>query len=235
MRLDKALTLTGLTRKQAKRAIAQGRACVRGVISRDAGENIELCDVTLDGAPIGARAEIYVMLNKPAGVVTAREDARWGTVMDSLSENIKKRAPGPVGRLDRDVTGLVILTTDGELAHRLISPKRGIAKIYRAQIEGALSAEDIDMLERGVEFKEYVSRPAFAEMVADNMVEITVTEGKYHEVKALLARAGHPVIALKRIGIAGLRLDENLSEGQYRALTDAEIDTLKRAVGMEDI
>lgn len=233
MRLDKALSLTGLSRRESKRAIADGRCAVRGKIERDPGFPAELSEITFDGSPLAASEEIYIMLNKPAGVVTAREDSRWGTVMDGLPESVRRRAPGPVGRLDRDVTGLVVLTTDGELAHRLISPKREVEKVYVAQTEGDLSDADIDMLKNGVKFKEYTSKPAKARMIAPETVEITVTEGKFHEVKALLACAGHPVKTLKRVSLGGVVLDENLSEGAFRDLTETEIGKLRRAAGME--
>lgn len=235
MRLDKALTLTGITRSQARKAVSQGRAVVNGVVTRDISADVELENVLFDGKPIVFEAgEITLMLNKPAGVLTATEDRRAPTVMDFLPNDMKNRDFGPVGRLDKDVTGLVLLTTDGQLAHRLISPKRGVEKVYVAKVEGEMDEAALNAIRRGgLQFVDFISKPAGAEWLGDNKVKLTLTEGKFHEVKRICAKVGHPVVELTRISIAGVPLDPALKEGQMRRLTDEETDRLYNIAGLE--
>ena len=234
MRLDKALTLTGLTRSQARRAAADGRARVNGAVVTDAGADVDPACVTLDGSPIAHTGEMTLMLNKPAGVLTATSDRSAPTVLDFVPDELKNRGFGPVGRLDKDVTGLVLLTTDGQLAHRLISPKRCVEKVYEAQVEGEMDERALDIIRAGgIEFQDFVSKPAGAEYLGGGRVRLTLTEGKYHEVKRLCARVGHPVIALKRLSIAGVSLDPALREGQIRPVTNGEEARLYAAAGME--
>ena len=235
MRLDKALTLMGLTRTEAKRAIAAGRARVNGQAARDPGQHVAPGEVTLDGRALAAPTEIYYMLNKPAGVLTATEDRRGATTaLDLLPEDIRRRAPGPVGRLDKDVTGLVLMTTDGQLAHRLISPRWTVAKVYLAETEGALTEADAERLRAGVALKDFTARPAGVRLLDGARVELTLTEGKFHEVKRLLAAVGHPVVRLKRLAIGGVALDEALAEGESRPLSEEEIARLRALVDMQD-
>lgn len=235
MRLDKALTLTGITRSQARKAVSQGRAVVNGVVTRDISADVELENVLFDGKPIVFEAgEITLMLNKPAGVLTATEDRRAPTVMDFLPSDMKNRDFGPVGRLDKDVTGLVLLTTDGQLAHRLISPKRGVEKVYVAKVDGEMNEAALNAIRRGgLQFVDFTSKPAGAEWLGDNRVKLTLTEGKFHEVKRICAKVGHPVVELTRISIAGVPLDPALKEGQMRRLTDEETDRLYNIAGLE--
>ena len=143
MRLDKAVSLAGMTRTEAKKAIAAGRVRVNSQVARDPGQQVNLSEITIDGAASAAMEEIYIMMNKPAGVITATEDKRLPTVMDLLPETLRRRKIGPIGRLDRDVTGLVLLTTNGQMTHRLISPRWKAEKQYRALCEGCLDAQDI--------------------------------------------------------------------------------------------
>lgn len=234
MRLDKALTLTGITRSQARKAISQGRALVNGAVMRDISADVDPAYVVFDGKPLADTGDITLMLYKPAGMLTATADRNAPTVLDLVPSDIKNRGFGPVGRLDKDVTGLVLLTTDGQLAHRLISPKRGVEKVYIAQVEGEMDEADLDIIRAGgVEFSDFISKPAGAEKLADGSVKLTLTEGKYHEVKRLCAKVGHPVIALKRISIAGVELDPSLSEGQLRRVTPEEEARLYSVAGME--
>ena len=235
MRLDKALTLLGMTRTEARRAIAGGRVKARGETARDPGLHVEPGEVSLDGRGLDAPLEIYYMLNKPAGVLTATEDRRGAaTALDLLPEAVRRRAPGPVGRLDKDVTGLVLMTTDGQLAHRLISPRWTVEKVYLAEIKGELSAADEARLREGVELRDFTARPAGVRRVGPSQVELTLTEGKFHEVKRLLAAVGHPVVRLKRLSIGGVSLDAALAEGESRPLTEAEIARLRALVNMEE-
>ena len=235
MRLDKALTLAGITRSQARKAVSQGRAQVNGVVVRDISADVEPERVTLDGKPVAAETgEITLMLHKPAGVLTATEDRRAPTVMDFVPEDVKNRGLGPVGRLDKDVTGLVLLTSDGQLAHRLISPKRGVEKVYIARVEGEMDEEALETIRKGgIEFQDFTSKPAGAEWLGDNRVRLTLTEGKFHEVKRICAKVGHPVIELKRISIAGVELDPELAEGRARRLTEDELTRLYEIAGLE--
>jgi 16S rRNA pseudouridine516 synthase len=234
MRLDKALTGFGLTRSQARKAVLDGRARVRGECVRDAGANVDRADVTLDGRAAEAAGETHLMLHKPAGYLTATRDGRAQTVMELLPDAYARAKLGPVGRLDRDVTGLLLLTTDGQLAHRLIMPKRNVEKIYEAQVEGSFTEAAADMVRAGIEFKDFTAKPARVEILAPGTVRLTLTEGKYHEVKRICQRVGHPVIRLKRLSIGGVWLDPALPEGACRPLTGEEAALLYKVAGMEE-
>ena len=237
MRLDKALSLAGHTRSEARRLIAQGRVQVSGAVVRDAGRNVSSGDVMLDGAPIDAQEEIYLMLHKPAGVVTATEDKYLPTVVSLLPEIYQRRKIGPVGRLDRDVTGLVLLTTDGQLAHRLISPRWKAEKQYRARCEGALDAGDVEAFAAGLELSDFTAAPAkltILEAGETSLADVILTEGKFHQVKRMFAAVGHPLISLQRLRIGCVTLDEALAPGQFRRLTDAEISGLKQSAQLSD-
>lgn len=230
MRLDKALSLAGYTRSEARKIIARGRVQVDGRTARDAGMNVELGQVLLDGAPLPAQEEIYLMLNKPAGVVTATEDARLPTVVSLLPQALQRRKIGPVGRLDRDVTGLVLLTTDGQLAHRLISPRWKAEKCYRARCEGPLSEADVRAFAAGVALSDFTAQPAQMQILESgetSRADVILTEGKFHQVKRMFAAIGHPLIELHRRRIGCVTLDETLEPGQYRLLTDAELACLR--------
>lgn len=235
VRLDKAVTLTGLTRSQARKAIAQGRALVNGVVTRDISADVEPENVLFDGKPIAADfGEVTLMLHKPAGVLTATEDRRAPTVMDYVPAEFKNRGLGPVGRLDKDVTGLVLLTSDGQLAHRLISPKRGVEKVYIADVEGDMDEPALATIRKGgIQFLDFISKPAGAEKLPDGRVKLTLTEGKFHEVKRICAKVGHPVEKLMRISIGGVALDTSLKEGESRRLTDEETARLYAIAGLE--
>lgn len=234
MRLDKALTLTGITRSQARRAAADGRARVNGAVVRDIGADVDPACVTLDDRPIADAGDITLMLNKPAGVLTATTDRSAPTVLDYVPADIKNRGFGPVGRLDKDVTGLILLTTDGQLAHRLISPKRGVEKVYEAQVEGEMDENALNAIRAGgLVFQDFVSKPAGAEYLGSGRVRLTLTEGKFHEVKRICAKVGHPVISLTRLSIAGVELDPALKHGEVRRVTAAEAARLYAAAGLE--
>ena len=235
MRLDKALSMAGYSRSEAKAMIAKGRVRVDGAVARDAGMNVQPGQVSLDGVNIDAPQEIYLMIHKPAGVVTATEDKHLPTVVSLLPENLQRRKIGPVGRLDRDVTGLVILTTDGQLAHRLISPKWKAEKLYRAQCEGALREADVQAFASGLQLADFTAQPAGMRILSSgetSIADVTLTEGKFHQVKRMFAAIGHPLVKLERLRIGCVQLDEGLQPGQYRSLTDEEITGLKRMSGL---
>ena len=235
MRLDRALTLAGCTRSEARAMIAKGRVRVGEAVARSAGMDVRPEDVFLDGAPLDAEPEVYLMLNKPAGVVTATEDKRLPTVVSLLPERYQRRRIGPVGRLDRDVTGLVLLTTDGQLAHRLISPRWKAEKRYRAVCEGTLTEADVRAFADGVALSDFTARPAGMVILAageTSTADVTLTEGKFHQVKRMFAAIGHPLISLQRLQIGCVALDESLAPGEFRKLTDAEIEGLRRMTGL---
>lgn len=231
MRLDKALSLAGYSRTEAKGLIAKGRVQVSGAIARNPGLNVQPGEVMLDGAPIDAEVEVYLMIHKPAGVVTATEDKKLPTVVSLLPEQYQKRKIGPVGRLDRDVTGLVLLTTDGQLAHRLISPKWKAEKVYRAECEGPLDESHIQAFAAGIELSDFTAQPAGMEILSSgetSVADVTLTEGKFHQVKRMFSAIGHPLVNLKRLRIGCVELDEGLAPGEFRKLTQEEITGLKR-------
>lgn len=233
MRLDRLLSIAGMTRKEAKGAIHAGRVQIRGETVRDSGVHAEIGDVLLDRHPLDAPSEIYWMLNKPAGVVTAARDAHAQAVLSLLPETIQRRNPSPVGRLDKDVTGLLLFTTDGELLHRLISPKWEVAKVYLAAIEGTPDAEDAKTLAEGVKLHEFTAKPAKLEVVSNGLARLTVTEGKFHQVKRMFAAIGHPVLQLTRLSMGGIALDPALPEGGSRPLDQHEIETLYAIAHLE--
>ena len=228
IRLDKLLSENGISRRDAAKWIRAGRLKRDGLPLTSPGEvvDVEAGTYTLDGAPLRTAKHLHLMVNKPAGCLTATEDGRGSTVMDLLPESLRRRGLGPVGRLDKDVTGLVLMTTDGQLAHRLISPKWEQEKHYLATVEGELTGETVERFARGVPLKDFTARPAkltILERGADqSRCEVVVCEGKYHQVKRMLAACGHPVIALKRQSIADIPLDPALAEGEWRELTDGE-------------
>lgn len=236
MRLDRAVSLAGLTRSEAKKAIAAGRVRVNGVIAADPAMKVEPGRVSVDGAaPVDAGPQ-YIMLNKPAGVVTATEDRRLNTVLDLLPEALRRRGLGPVGRLDRDVTGLVLLTDDGQLAHRLISPRWKAGKLYRAECEGRLTEDDVRAFAAGMALSDFTARPARLTVLRSgddrSVADVELTEGKFHQVKRMFAADGHPLIVLRRLRIGPLTLDAGLGPGEWRRLTEEEIDALKTSVGL---
>lgn len=234
MRLDRAIAQNGLTRQTAKKAIAGGRVRVNGKVVLDPGYHLRPEDeALLDGENARAPEHVHLMLHKPAGFLTATEDARGGrTVLDLLPEKIRMRKIGPVGRLDKDVTGLLILTTDGQLAHRLISPKWDVEKTYYAEIEGEIDDACVRRFAEGVPLKEFTCKPARLESAGAGACRVYVSEGKYHQVKRMLAAVGHPVLRLKREKIGPVALDPALGEGEFRPLTPGEEAALYEIAGM---
>lgn len=235
-RLDRILAMSGVPRSEAKKMISAGRVTVDGVPVKDAAYKAEIAQVSLDGAALDAQEELYLMIHKPAGVVTATEDKRLPTVVSLLPEKYARRKIGPVGRLDRDVTGLVLLTTDGELAHRLISPRWKAEKRYRAVCEGSLTEEHVRAFAEGIILSDFTAQPARLEILSvekgQSIAEVVLTEGKFHQVKRMFVAIGHPLTSLSRLEIGGVRLDPNLAEGDFRPLTDDEILHLKRITGL---
>ena len=229
MRLDKYLCLLEVgTRSQVKNYIRQGLVTINGRPAKRPEQKIDEEHETLAfrGKELHYKKFYYYMLNKPPGVVSATKDNTAGTVVELLEDD-RREDIFPVGRLDKDTVGLLLLTNDGELAHRLLSPKQHVDKMYLVTVEHSLSAEDIRRLEEGVDIgEERPTMPAKAEISKDGQLLLTIREGKYHQVKRMLRAVGNEVIALKRISFGGITLDENLKSGQYRELTKQEVGIL---------
>lgn len=236
MRLDKRICEAGYTRSQARALIAAGRVCVNGAAVRDAGAHVEPdAPVSVDGRAVGAPRTLHLMMHKPDGVLTAARDAHSATVMDLLPSALRARALSPVGRLDKDVTGLLLLTEDGQLAHRLISPRWNVEKIYRARVDGPLDERHVQRMAAGIALSDFTAKPArlrILESGEQSLAELSVTEGKYHQVKRMFGALERPVLQLKRVQMGGVALDEALAPGQTRELTPEEIERLYRLVAL---
>ena len=229
LRIDKILSHMGLaTRSECKKIIRDGGVFVNGSMvtssSQKADPKTDL--ISLYGKRIEWKEYIYLMMNKPDGVVSATEDNRFRTVVDLLAPEYAHFEPYPVGRLDRDTVGLVVLTNDGDLAHRVISPKNHIPKTYIARLDGEVPKNLPEEFKKGVTLDDgYVCMPAKLEICGEN-AKITIYEGKFHQVKRMFAAYGLTVTYLKRLSIGNVILDENLSEGEYRELSEKEIKAL---------
>lgn len=230
MRLDRYLCELNIgSRSQVKEFVRKGLVSVNGQVIRSADQKIEeqKDQVAFQGNILTYQKYVYYMLNKPLGVVSATQDNTAGTVVELLASEGRKDL-FPMGRLDKDTEGLLILTNDGELAHRLLSPKSHVDKTYQVTVSHALSEEDFRRLEQGVDIgEEGLTLPAKVEGVSENVFYLTIQEGKYHQVKRMLQAVGNQVTALKRIRFGGIDLDERLTPGAYRPLTLQEEERLK--------
>ena len=225
-RLDKFLCDSGVgTRSQVKVILKAGRVTVDGKVERDNGRKIDpkTQEIALDGEILGGKRRIVLMLNKPAGFVTATEDATERTVMELLPAEYKHFDLKPVGRLDKATEGLLLFTNDGDLLHRLISPKKEVPKIYYARHEGTATQEDVDAFAAGLTLRDgTVCLPAKLEPMGEGESLVTVCEGKYHQVRRMMASRGMTVLYLERRQEGNLTLGE-LPCGSVRELTDDEI------------
>ena len=229
MRLDKYLANAGIgSRSEVKNMIKKKRITVEGEIVTDPKSRVSPDDgVLLDGGPVVLEEEIYIMLNKPTGVISSTEKGPTPTVID-LIDHPQKDQLFPVGRLDKDTTGLLLITNDGKLAHELLSPRSKIGKTYVAQLESEVTEDDISQLEAGIPLKDFTTAPAAAEKLSSHAVELTITEGKFHQVKRMFHHLGNEVTALHRIGFGDLMLDEHLTAGSHRRLRENEIKLIKK-------
>ena len=232
IRLDKFLADMGYgTRSEVKKEIARGNVRVNGLPARKPETKIdtEKDKVMYIDQPAVYEKYEYYMLNKPAGVISAATDKKEKTVLDLIGEKQRKDL-FPVGRLDRDTEGLLLITNDGELAHRLLSPKKHVDKVYYVRVQGKLSQEDIRRLAEGIDIgEEKLTLPAQLVILKSGQVseaEITIQEGKFHQVKRMFHALGKEVVYLKRLRMGILVLDENLKPGEYRKLTEEERDGL---------
>jgi len=233
-RLDKLISQGFLlTRSESKSAIRQGRVTVDGVAARDpAAHAAAEAEVRLDGKRPGFGGHIYLMLNKPAGVLSATEDSRAETVLDLLPQGLKRAGLGVCGRLDQDSEGLVLLTTDGDLNHRLTSPRHHAEKLYEVILDAPAGQNTVDAFQNGIVLSDFVSAPARLEILGDGTrCRVTLREGKYHQIKRMFGSRGLHVVHLERLSMAGLWLDSALGRGDFRPLSEAEIAALEAAVG----
>ena len=230
MRLDKLLSELGVaSRKELRDIIRRGRVRVDGAVVTAPEQKVdaERNEISLDGEVLRWQRFRYFMMDKPEGVLSVTEDRRQKTVLDLLPEELKRLGLFPVGRLDKDTSGLLLLTNDGDFAHRVISPKSGVEKRYRAEVEGVPDERDVRAFERGIVLADGTKcLPAKLETTGENMCFVTVMEGKYHQVKRMFAALGYHVEALERIQIGALRLDPALSLGEVREMTAREADAV---------
>ena len=235
-RLDKLLAGTGKwSRREVKALVRQGLVRVDGRLAASAEDKLDpaVAVVTVAGETISLCRFTYVMLHKPAGVLTATEDRKQPTVLDLLPPELRRIGLAPVGRLDKDTEGLLLLTNDGELAHRLLSPKYHVDKRYFARVDGELSAADAEAFARGMTLGDGLEcLPAGLEVLPDRVCIVTLREGKFHQVKRMLAARGAPVLYLKRLSMGPLTLDDSLAAGAYRLLRAEEISALYRVCGL---
>lgn len=235
-RLDKLLAGTGKwSRREVKALVRQGLVRVDGRLAASAEDKLDpaAAIITVAGETISLRRFTYVMLHKPAGLLTATEDRKQPTVLDLLPPELRRIGLAPVGRLDKDTEGLLLLTNDGELAHRLLSPKYHVDKRYLARVDGELSAADAEAFARGMTLGDGLEcLPAGLEVLPDRVCIVTLREGKFHQVKRMLAARGAPVLYLKRLSMGPLTLDDSLAAGAYRLLRAEEILALYRACGL---
>ena len=229
-RLDKIIAGEGTySRREVRLLVRQGRVLVDGVPARSPEDKVvpEAVEIMVDGTVLHCRRYTWIMLHKPAGVLSATEDGRGATVLDLLPPELRRRGLFPVGRLDKDTSGLLLLTDDGQLAHRLISPRHAVWKIYDAVHEGEAGEADCAAFRAGLTLRDgTVCRPAYLRPLGPGRSLVAVCEGKYHQVRRMLASRGMPVTALRRIAEGGLELG-TLPMGMTRELTCGEIRLLE--------
>lgn len=235
MRLDRWLaTISAGSRSEVKQWIRGGQAAVNGRIILDPALSFETEQdhLSLNGKELDGRVMRHVMLYKPAGILTAARDVKQPTVMDLLPPVYRSIGCMPVGRLDKDTTGLLVLTCDGELNHRLLSPSRHVNKRYRALVDGKLDVKAVESFAAGMDLGDFTAQPARLTILKPSLGEVVIAEGKFHQVKRMFAAAGYEVLELHRCAFGPLELDPTLPEGQWRELTDNEIKVLREAAGM---
>ncbi|MDF1508668.1 pseudouridine synthase [Robertmurraya sp. DFI.2.37] len=233
MRIDKMLANLGYgSRKDVKKLLKDGAVKINDKLVKDAKEHVnpEEDTVTLFGEVVEYKEFIYLMMNKPPGVISATEDRYERTVVDLLEMEDAIFSPFPVGRLDKDTEGLLLLTNDGQLSHRLLSPKKHVPKTYFAVIDQEVTEEDVLAFKKGVTLDDgYVTKSGELAILKSGLrsdIELTITEGKFHQVKRMFEAIGKKVLYLKRISMGPLELDETLELGEYRELTEVELKRL---------
>lgn len=234
MRVDKLLSNVGVaSRAELKKYCKQGLISVNGKVINNPGVQVdsENDDVRFNGEKIVYREFVYIMLNKPDGYISATYDKYDPIVLDLIDQSYLVFEPFPVGRLDKDTEGLLVLTNDGQLAHRVLSPKKHVPKTYYAKIQGKVTEEDILAFEKGVILDDgYETMPSQMKILkSDDMseIELTIHEGKFHQVKRMFESVGKKVVYLKRLSMGKLKLDESLKLGEYRELTEEEVKLIE--------
>lgn len=234
MRIDKLIANLGYgSRKEVKKILKNGSVTVNGKTVKDAKVHVDTGNdsIMILGEEIHYKEFIYLMMNKPPGVISATEDSRDETVVDLLAHADMVYTPFPVGRLDKDTEGFLLLTNDGQLAHQLLSPKKNVPKTYFAVINTEVTAEDVEEFKKGVTLDDgYHTKPGELKVLKSGLrsdIELTITEGKFHQVKRMFEAVGKKVIYLKRISMGPLKLDDSLSLGEYRELSEEEINLLR--------
>ena len=229
-RIDKLLAATGRwSRKEAAQLIRGGRVLAEGRVVESREEKFPSgVRLWVDGEEVSTQRYTYLMLHKPAGLVSATEDPRDKTVLSLLPEHLRKIGLFPAGRLDKDTVGLLLLTNDGPLAHALLSPRRHVGKTYLVRVDGVLEEEDEMVFRQGITLADgYECLPAGLERLGEREALVTLQEGKYHQIKRMCAARGKPVTFLKRLTFGPLTLDEALSPGEWRPLTEGEVAALR--------
>ena len=239
MRLDKFLVACAVgSRTEVKNLLKAGRVTVNGKKEKSAKLQIneERDQIRFDGQVLEYEEFVYYMMNKPQGVISATEDSKHRTVLDLLDDSARTKEVFPVGRLDIDTHGLLLLTDDGKLAHALLSPKRHVDKTYLAQVKGIMTQEDVDAFAKGISLKDFTCQPAKLEIVSvdsvknQSLVRVTIAEGKFHQVKRMVAFCGKEVVDLQRLTMGTLILDEKLKRGEWRRLTKEELENLLASI-----
>ena len=240
MRLDRWLVALGVgSRSQVQKLIRSGAVQVSGQIAHDPAQSFTGDEpLTLRGEPLDGRLTRHIMLHKPAGLLTAARDRKQPTVMDLLPPACASLGCMPVGRLDKDTTGLLLLTTDGELNHRLLAPGRHVDKTYRATVDGPLTQAHVAAFAAGLHLSDFDAQPATLTILssgeAESVALVTVHEGKFHQIKRMFEAVERQVTALHRLTFGSLTLDETLAPGQWRELTEAELDALYQDAHMKE-
>lgn len=222
------------SRKEVKQLLKQKGVTVDGEIVKNPAMHVEpeKQEIYVYGEKVEYKEFIYLMLNKPPGVISATEDFKDRTVIDLLSPIDRHYKPFPVGRLDKDTVGLLLITNDGQLAHNILSPKKHVPKTYYAKIDGVVTEEDVQTFSHGVTLDDgYVTLPSKLEIIHSgetSEIELTIFEGKFHQVKRMFEAVGKRVVFLKRISMGDLKLDPNLKYGEYRELTNEELESIQQ-------
>ena len=238
LRLDRWLVTLGIgSRSEVQKLVKKGGVKVNDAPVKDPGMQVDehTARLTVLGQPVDGRLTRHVMLHKPAGLLTAARDKKQPTVMDLLPEVYASIGCMPVGRLDKDTTGLLFLTTDGELNHRLLAPGRHVDKTYLAEVDGPLDESHVAAFAQGLHLSDFDAQPAKLEIVAPTLGRVTVHEGKFHQVKRMFSAVGREVVKLHRETFGSLTLDPNLPEGQWRELTEDELSALYQDAQMEAV
>ena len=239
MRLDKFLVACAVgSRTEVKNFLKTGRVTVNGKKEKSAKLQIneETDEICFDGAKLDYEEFVYYMMNKPQGVISATEDPKHKTVLDLLDDYARVKEVFPVGRLDIDTHGLLLLTNDGKLAHSLLSPKRHVDKTYLAQVKGIMTDTDVETFAQGIPLKDFTCQPAKLELVSidtekdQSLVRVTIAEGKFHQVKRMVAYCGKEVVDLQRLTMGTLTLDEDLKRGEWRRLSKEELEGLLESI-----